>query len=213
MSKLRVLLVDDHPVVRNGLKALVHAEADMDVVGEAYDGESAVVWSRELRPDVVVMDVSMPGIGGAKATVQIREDSPEVRVVALTAHEDRGYVRQLMAAGANGYVLKRSAAAGLVTAIRYAAAGKKYLDPAVAGRPAPSPVPPSEGTPQGLSEREEHVLKEIALGYSNKQIAVRMKVSIKTLEGSKARAMEKLGAKSRVDIVRYAAERGWLPGG
>lgn len=214
MSKLRVYLADDHPVVRNGLRALVGAEEDMEVVGEAFDGETAVRQAIELRPDVVVMDVSMPGVGGIEATAQIRAGCPEVRVVALTAHEDRGYLHQVMGAGASGYVLKRSAAAELVEAIRHAAAGNTYVDPRVAAQLVTGPGQPAEATAQQeLSEREVEVLRQIAQGYSNKQIAARLKISVKTVETYKARAMEKLGAKSRVDIVRHAAQRGWLSGG
>ncbi|MDY3560200.1 response regulator transcription factor [Gemmata sp. JC673] len=212
MSKLRVLLADDHPVVRNGLRELLRAEPDMDIVGEVPNGEAAVRRSHELRPDVVVMDVSMPGMGGTEATAQIRKLCPEVHIVALTAHEDGGYLQRVVASGASGYVLKRSAAAGLIRAIREAAAGRQYLDPAVAGQPVADPGPvPSKGH-EPLSERERQVLKEVALGYSNKQIAARNGVSVKTVEASKSRFMEKLGMKSRVDIVRYAAEHGWLSG-
>jgi DNA-binding NarL/FixJ family response regulator len=212
VTKLRVYVVDDHPVVRNGLKGLIDAEGDMQVVGEAHEGESAVRQALEIRPDVVVMDVSMPGMGGTEATTQIRKGRPEVRVVALTAHEDRAYVQQLMAAGASGYVLKRSAAADLVGAIRHAAAGHTYVDPAVAAQLV---APPGETAGSGradLSEREVATLKQIAQGYSNKQIAARLGLSVKTVETYKTRAMEKLGTKSRVDVVRYAAERGWLTG-
>jgi DNA-binding NarL/FixJ family response regulator len=214
VSKLRVYLVDDHPVVRNGLRALVDAEGDMEVVGEAFEGEAAVRQVCELRPDVVVMDVSMPGMGGAAATAQIRAGCPEVRVVALTAHEDRGYLQQVLAAGASGYVLKRSAVTELVGAIRHAAAGNTYVDPAVAAPLAAALSRPGErADAPDLSEREVEVLRQIARGYANKQIAAQLKISVKTVETYKARAMEKLGAKSRVDIVKYAAERGWLAGG
>ncbi|HEX4609807.1 MAG TPA: response regulator transcription factor [Urbifossiella sp.] len=212
MSQLRVYLVDDHPVVRNGLKALIADEAGMEVVGEAADGETAVREVVEVRPDVVVMDLSMPGMGGTEAAVQIHKGCPEVRVVALTAHEDRAYVRRVLAAGASGYVLKRTAAADLIGAIRHAAAGNTYLDPAVAGHLVPGVDEAAVGRPD-LSEREIEVLRQIAQGYSNKQISVRLNISVKTVETYKARAMEKLGTKSRVDVVKYAVEQGWLPGG
>lgn len=211
MSKVRVYLVDDHPVVRSGLKALVDAEQDMEVVGEAFEGEAAVRQVLELRPDVVVMDVSMPGMGGTEATARIRAGCPAVQVVALTVHEDRAYLRQVMAAGASGYVLKRSAAADLVGAIRHAAAGNTYLDPAVAGLLLTGPGQTAErANSKDLSEREVEVLRQVAQGYSNKQIAARLGISVKTVETYKSRLMEKLGLRSRVDIVRYAAARGWL---
>ena len=211
MSKLRVYLVDDHPVVRSGLKTLIDGEADMTVVGEAVDGETAVREALDLCPDVVVMDVSMPGMSGIEATRLIRADGPEVHVIALTAHEDRGYLKQLLAAGANGYVLKRAASSALVGAIRHAAAGETYIDPAVAGQVMTGSEQSGDGEGRAeLSEREEEVLREISRGYSNKQIAARLKISVKTVETYKARAMEKLGARSRVDLVRHAAARGWL---
>ncbi len=212
MSKLRVFIADDHPVLRCGLRGLVAGEPDMEVVGEAADGRAAARLVAELRPDVVVMDVSMPGGGGAEASAAIRDRCPGVRVVALTAHEDRAYLQQMLAAGATGYVLKRSAAADLVGAIRHAAAGNTYLDPAIAGRLVTGLGPAGWGDQPELSDREGEVLKGIARGFSNKQIAARLKISVKTVETYKARAMEKLGARSRVDVVRYAAGRGWLTG-
>lgn len=211
MSKLRVYLVDDHPVVRNGLKALVADESDMEVVGEASDGETAVRQVLEIRPDVAVMDLSMPGMSGIEATERIHKGCPEVRVVALTAHADKGYLQRVMAVGASGYVLKMSAASDMVGAIRHAAAGNTYVDPAVVAQLVTGSGV-AETDRQELSEREVDVLRQIAQGYSNKQIAARLKLSVKTVETYKSRAMEKLGAKSRVDIVKYAAERGWLSG-
>ena len=177
--------VDDHPVVRDGMKALV---------GAAFAGETAVREVTELRPDVVVMDLSMPGMGGTEATRRIREGCPEVRVVALTAYEERGYLRQVVAAGGSGYVLKRSAAADLAEAIRHAAAGDTYLDPAVARQAERRSDPAGEAAaaPQ-LGGREEEVLRQVARGYSNKQIAARLGVSVKTVEVDKSRAMGKLG--------------------
>lgn len=212
MTTLRVYVADDHPVVRNGLRGLIAAEPDMEVVGEAYDGETAVREAATLRPDVVVMDVSMPGLGGAEATERIRADCPGVRVVALTAHEDRGYLTRLLAAGAAGYVLKRSAAADLVRAIRVVAAGETYLDPAVAGQVvavlAGGGVSGAE-----LSEREEDVLRRLARGQAVKQVAAALGVGVRTVETYKARGMEKLGLTTRVDLIRYAVTRGWLAGG
>ncbi|AWM39093.1 Oxygen regulatory protein NreC [Gemmata obscuriglobus] len=213
MNKLRVFLVDDHPVVRDGLRVLLDSEADMEVVGDAFDGETAVGRAAELRPDVVVMDVSMPGMGGIEATARIRAGCPNVRVVALTAHEDRKYVQQALQAGATGYVPKRAAAADLVGAIRHAAAGRTYLDPSVTG-PYLSAEPATEATSDhGLSEREVEVLKQLTAGYSNKQIAARLEVSVKSVETYKGRAMEKLGIRSRVGLVQFAVRQGWLSGG
>jgi two-component system response regulator NreC len=210
MGNLRVLLADDHAVVRAGLKALLEAQPDLSVVGEAADGRTAVDLACQLLPDVAVVDVSMPGLGGAEVTERIARDCPRVRVVALTAHEESGYVRRLLAAGAAGYVLKRSAADELVRAVRAVAAGETYLDPGVAGgvverlRDAPPPATAE------LSEREAEVVRLIAHGYSNKEIAAKLGLSVKTVETYKTRSLEKLGLRSRVDIVRYAAGRGWL---
>jgi DNA-binding NarL/FixJ family response regulator len=214
MTKLRVFLADDHAVVRAGLRALVNAQAGMEVVGEAAEGQAALEGATKLRPDVVVMDISMPGLNGAKATEQIKQACPGVKVLVLTAHEDKSYLRQLLEAGAVGYVLKRSAAQELVHALRAVAAGGIYLDPSLAGkvvgtlvgkRGAKEVVPGAE-----LSEREEEVVRLIAQGYSNKEIAARLSLSVKTVETYKARSLEKLGLRGRTDIVRYALQRGWL---
>lgn len=210
MTKLRVFLADDHPVVRAGLKGLIDAQPDMEVVGEAFDGAAAVRAVADLRPDVVVMDVSMPGMGGAEATQRIRAESPAVKVVGLTAHEDRGYLQLLLKAGANGYVLKRAAADDLVRAIRVVAAGETYIDPAVAAQLVPTATHPPPPAAVNLSDREEEVLRLIAQGHPVKQIAAKLDVGMRTVETYKARGMEKLGLKTRADIVRHAARQGWL---
>jgi DNA-binding NarL/FixJ family response regulator len=214
MPRLRVLLADDHNVVREGLKALINAQDGMEVVGEAADGPTAVARAAELRPDVVVMDITMPGLNGAKATGRVREACPGVKVLALTAHEDRAYLRQLLEAGATGYVLKRAAAAELVQAVRAVAAGGVYLDPALAGRVAGGFVTAAAArealTGTDLSDREEEVVRLIADGFSNKQIATRLSLSVKTVETYKARSLEKLGLRDRIELVRYARQRGWL---
>jgi DNA-binding NarL/FixJ family response regulator len=211
MAKLQVLLADDHAVVRAGLKALIEAEEDMAVVGEAANGREALQLAQDCVPDIVVMDVSMPELSGVAATDQIRQACPATRVLALSFHEETSYLRSLLKAGASGYVLKRSAAETLVHAIRTVAGGAVYLDPALADRLVDvvthSIVQP---TPVSLSERESEVLRMIALGYSNKEIASQLGVSVKTVETYKARAMQKLGMASRVDIVRYATRLGWL---
>jgi DNA-binding NarL/FixJ family response regulator len=216
MSKLRVFLADDHPVVRGGLRGLLDAQPDMEVVGEAADGAAAVRDAPAVRPDVVVMDVSMPGLGGAEATEQLRRKSPETRVLALTAHEDRGYLQLLLKAGARGYVLKRTAADELVRAVRAVAAGETYIDPAVSGHLVPGLTGSAPGAaPAGadLSDREAEVLRLIARGDAVKQVAARLDVGVRTVETYKSRAMEKLGLKTRADVVRYAAHRGWLTSG
>jgi DNA-binding NarL/FixJ family response regulator len=209
-AAVRVVLADDHAVVRAGLKSLVNSQQDMQVVGEAADGEEVVRIAGELLPDVIVMDLAMPVLGGAGATARIVAEFPTVMVVALTVHEDSAYVAQLLEAGARGYVLKRSAPEHLVHAIRAAAAGGIYVDPTVAptvvrgylrsGRHAAASSPRSV-----LSKRERTVLDRIAKGYSNQEIAAQLEVSVKTVETYKARFVEKLGIRTRVEIARYAA--------
>ena len=213
MSKLRVFLADDHAVVREGLKALINGQAAMEVVGEAADGRTACARAKEIRPDVVVMDVSMPELNGVQATRELRSQCPDVKVLALTVHEERSYLRDLIEAGASGYVLKRSAAEDLVHAVLVVARGDVYLDPsvtaAVVGKLARARTP-TDGTGLDLSDRETEVLQLIAQGHSNKEIAGRLKISVKTVETYKARSMEKLGLTGRADIVRFALQRGWL---
>lgn len=213
MAKLRVLLADDHAVVREGLKALISSQPDMEVVGEAVDGFGAVTLAHACTPDVIVIDVSMPGLSGGEATARITRELPATRVLALSVHDEAGYVRRLLEAGAVGYVLKRLAADELIAAVRSVAAGGVYLDPLVAGSVVAGTVgKASVGAAErpSLSERETDVLRMIAQGYSNKEIATALSISVKTVETYKARAMEKLSLDSRVAIVRFAAEQGWL---
>ena len=215
MTALRVLLADDHAVVREGLKRLIENQPDMDVVGEASDGREAVERTLQLKPDVVVMDVSMGAVSGTEATRAVREQCPATKVLALTVHEDRSYVQAMLEAGASGYVLKRAAGDELIGAIRAVAGNGLYVDSRVATklltsfRMARGAAPGAQGE---LSERETEVMKLIALGFTNKEISAQFGVSVKTIETYKARSMEKLGLRSRVDIVRTATERGWLSG-
>lgn len=216
MTERRVFLVDDHAVVREGLKALINAHAGMVVVGEAADGLSACEQVPGLRPDVVVMDVSMPGLTGSQATARLRQECPTVRVLALTVHEDKGYIRQLLTSGAAGYVLKRTAPEELIHAIRVVAEGGVYLDPSIASKVVGGFVrQPANVAPLGgeLSEREADVVRQTAAGYSNKEIASTLELSIKTVETYRARAMEKLNLQSRSGLVRYAVQQGWLQEG
>ena len=214
MNKLRILLADDHETLRDGLKLLVGSQPDMEVVGEADNGRVAVQLAQQLLPDVAVMDVSMPELNGLQATKKLKQQCPQVKVLAMTRHTDGGYLQQLLQAGASGYVLKQSKSVELLRAIRAIAAGQTYLDPAITekvvggfigGRGARGA--PAETT---LTEREVEVLRLIALGYTNKEVAARLSLSVKTVEAHKARGMEKLGMKSRVDLVRYAMLQGWL---
>jgi two-component system response regulator NreC len=213
-ARLRVLLAEDHEMVREGLKTLVNAQPDMEVVGEAADGRTAIARAQELSPDVVVMDITMPGLNGLKATEHIKQTCPQARVLTLTRHTDAGFIQQLFAAGASGYLLKQSASGELVRAIRAVAAGGSFLDPQITGKVIGGYIsqqarPGDE--PQGeLSEREAEVLRLIAWGHSNKEVAARLQISVKTVEAHKANSMKKLGLTSRIDIVRYALLQGWL---
>ncbi|HEV8316899.1 MAG TPA: response regulator transcription factor [Vicinamibacterales bacterium] len=215
MAKLRILLADDHETVREGLKAILNAQADMEVIAEAADGSAAVAEARKLRPDVVVMDVSMPHVNGLEATEAMKASCPEVRVLTLTRHADDGYLQQLLVAGASGYVLKQSRAAEILHAIRAVAAGGTYIDPTIADRLVANlggrAQRSAAGTGKtGLSAREEEVLRLVAWGYSNKEIALRLDLSVKTIESHKANGTQKLGLHNRIDIVRFALLHGWL---
>jgi DNA-binding NarL/FixJ family response regulator len=213
MEKLKIFLADDHAVVREGLKRLIDGEADMEVTGEAADGEEALSRINDAQPNIVVMDLSMPTVGGAAATRRLKETSPHIKVIALTVHEDRAYLQELLNAGAAGYVLKRAASDELIRAIRSVAAGNVYVDQCLVGNLIDSLIHPGttgHAPVNKLSEREMSVLRMIAEGYTNKEIASQLDVSVKTVETYKARSMEKLDLRSRVDIVRLANEQGWF---
>jgi DNA-binding NarL/FixJ family response regulator len=212
--KIRILLADDHAVLRQGLRLLLDAQPDMEVIAEVEDGQSAVQTALRLRPEIVVLDVSMPRLNGLQATKQLKQELPQMKVLALTRHSDNSYLQQLLHAGANGYVLKQSNAEELVRALRVVFAGGTYLDPAVAAKVVAGYTGKLSnwsieriGT---LTEREREVLRLIAHGYSNKEIAGRFELSVKTVEAHKANAMRKLELHSRIDIVRYAILCGWL---
>jgi two-component system response regulator NreC len=213
VSTLRIVLADDHVMLRDGLKSLVNAQPDMEVVGEADNGQAALDKARELRPDVVVMDISMPELNGIQATEQLKGRS-QTKVLVLTGYDEVGYLRQLLQAGASGYVLKRAAAEDLVKAIRVVASGGVYLDPTLAGKVVGGYVGRKKlrGALQGveLSGREEEVLRLVAWGYTNKEVAGYLNISVKTVETHKTNLMEKLDLNGRSDIVRYALRRGWL---
>ena len=214
MNQLRVLIADDHETVREGLKVIINAEPDMAVIGVADNGRAAVERIGELLPDVAVLDVSMPELNGLQATERIKQNNPQVKVVTLTRHTDDGYLQKLLKAGASGYVLKQSSSAVLVSAIRAVAAGQIFLDPVITEKVVGNYVnrAPLKGVaPQNEpSEREQAVLRMIAWGYSNKEIATRLELSVKTIEAHKSNAMQKLGMTGRIDIVRYAILQGWL---
>ena len=213
-NKLRILLADDHETVREGLRMILNAQPDMQVVATAGDGREAIAQAERVTPDVVIMDISMPGLNGLAATMQLNERCPGAKVLTLTRHADNSYLQQLLRAGAAGYVLKQSRPAELLHAIRSVATGGKYLDASMTGpafgsytknveAPRPEPTTP-------LSPRETEVLRLIAWGNTNKEIASKLDLSVKTVEAHKANGMRKLGMRGRIDIVRYALLHGWL---
>lgn len=209
--RIRVAIVDDHPVVLAGIKALLQGAPEIDVVGEATTGMAALLTITQLVPDVAVLDLSMPGLSGLELTRRLGEQCPTVKVIALTVHEDRAYVQPLLESGARGYLLKRSAAEDLVRAVRAVAAGGMVLDPAIADKAFPDRLGHEVSTAVAdLSPRESDVLRLTAQGFGNKEIAGRLDVSVKTVETYKARAAEKLGLRTRAAIVRYGAAQGWL---
>jgi len=214
MKKLRILLADDHKIVREGLRLLINSQPDMQVVGEAANGREVLLKARELKPDVVVMDLSMPELNGLQATERLKAEHPAMKVVALTAHEDESYLRQLCKVGAAGYVLKRSAGDELVKAISEVAKGGVHFEASLASKALARQVTGSpvkgESRASELSEREKEVMIMLAWGYSNKEIAGRLNLSVKTVETYKLRIGEKLGLRSRTEMVQYALRQGWL---
>src|SRR5688500_7727699 len=211
---LRILLADDHVTVRHGLKLLIDGEPDMKVVGEASDGEAALRQAIDLKPDVVVLDISMPGMNGLAATRALRKVQPDAIIVTLTRHADDAYLQELLRAGVKGYALKRSAPTELLQAIRGVAAGGQYLDSTLTAR-VTAGFASKQGGRAGaavpsLTDREAEVLRLIASGYGNKEIAGRLGLSAKTIEAHMANAMRNLDLNGRIDIVKYAILQGWL---
>jgi DNA-binding NarL/FixJ family response regulator len=214
-GKIRIVLADDHPIVLDGLRNLIRAEPDLQLVGEAASGLSALKIIREQRPDVAVLDISMPELNGILLSRRLNGEMPALKLLVLTLHEDRAYLNQALEAGVRGYVLKRSAVENLVQAIRAVMVGGLYIDPAIVGRVFESKqvnkrLAARKGVAPALTDREADVLKMAALGFTNKEIASRLDVGVKSIETYKARGLEKLGLKTRAELVRYASGQGWL---
>jgi len=211
-AKIRLLVADDHAILRSGLRMLINGQPDMEVVGEAEDGEGALQKAAESQPDVAILDITMPKAGGLKAVAEIRDRSPATRVLVLTMHNEPAYLRTALAAGAHGYVLKKSVDADLLAAIRAVHLGKTYVDPELADHlvrdalRATRRIPSSDPHQTTLSERELQVLRLVAEGFSSREIAAQIFVSTKTVETYRARISEKLGLKSRAELVQYALE-------
>jgi two-component system response regulator NreC len=208
----KILVTDDHGVLRAALRALLTDEADMEVVGEAADGAEALRMAADLHPDVMLLDITMPGLTGIEVARVLHEAQPEVRVLVLTVHEDEHLVREALQAGASGYIIKRAFDTELLNAIRAVANGDLYIHPAltralVHEQVAPAAMPRPAGL---LTRRETEVLGLIARGYTNAQVAEELSLSVRTVETHRSNMMEKLGLSSRVEIVRYAQEHGLL---
>jgi two-component system response regulator NreC len=217
MAKIRVLVADDHAVLRSGLKLLINSQSDMQVVGEAGSHDEALRKARELKPDVLTLDLTMPGGTGVKLIETLSRESPAIRVVVLTMHDDAAYFRVAMAAGAFGYVVKQSADTELLDAIRCVARGKIYTQvqlAAASDRPAISTGSAKAETNllSTLSEREREVLTMVAQGHTNQVVADRLDLSVKTVESYRARLMSKLGLHNRAELTQLAMEAGLLAG-
>lgn len=207
---LRILIADDHGVLRAGLRALLNEETNFEVVGEASTSEEAYRLALRLKPDVILMDLSMPGIGGIEVTRRLRESLPTAKVLILTVHEDAAFLREAMKAGAVGYVVKRAAESELMAAIQAALRGDLYVHSsmtrALLDANRCSPPLPRRSDPEALTQREAEVLKLITRGYTNRQIADELKLSVRTVESHRANIMGKLGLASRADLVRWASD-------
>jgi two-component system response regulator NreC len=217
VEKIRVFLADDHAVLRTGLKMFINSQPDMVCVGEAGDGESTLNRLRQIRPDLLLLDLSMPGLGGLDALPEIRRQAPETRVLVLTMHTEEDYLHQALSQGAAGYVLKQAVDQELLNAIRATMRGEVYIHPAMTRAlldQMSSRMQPSQQLDErqeaGLSDREREVLQWVARGYTNQEIANQLSLSVKTVETYRSRATSKLGLKSRAALVRYAQQRGWL---
>lgn len=212
MPRIRVLIADDHAIVREGVRALLTMADDIEVVGEASNGQEAVDLARTLSPDVILMDIAMPGLGGLEATIAIRKENPAARVLVLTQYEDREYIRRFLKIGVSGYVLKKAAGSELTAAIRAVHRGGLVLDPAVAREAMREQA--SEGSRGGadpydaLTDREKQVLKLVAEGRSNKEVAEMLDISVKTAMSHREHIMQKLDLHSRTDLIKFALQKG-----
>lgn len=213
MSKIRVLICDDHTILREGIRLLLNSQVDMQVVGEAMDGRDAVEKARALKPDVILMDIAMPSLNGLEATKQIHRDDPNARVLVLTMYESDEYVAQMLEAGATGYVLKKVAGSELVYAIRAVHQGEAFLYPSITKRLVEDYLHRVETGQErtsldNLTDREREILQLIAEGHTSKEIADLLSLSIRTVQNHRAHVMQKLGIHDRGDLIKYAIQKG-----
>jgi two-component system response regulator NreC len=215
MNKLRILIAEDHQTVREGFKLIINQQEDMVVVGEASDGRSAIELARQLQPDIVLMDISMPELNGLLASAKLKRTVPDIKILTLTRHTDEAYLHELLKAGVSGYILKQSSHTELICAIRAVGSGNSYLDSAMTskvfdGLAGKRNKLRGEKSGEQLTGRESEVIRHVALGYSQQEIADKMDISVKTVEAHKANSLTKLNMRSRKDIVRYAILQGWM---
>ena len=209
MAKIRILIADDHALVREGIRALLSLCDDLEVVGEAADGTEAIAAARRLDPDVVLMDINMPGLGGLEATPEILRSNPRTKILVLTQYDDREYVTRFLKNGASGYVLKRAAVSELAAAVRAVHRGGLVLDPSLAREALlPAAAGVGEERYQSLTEREKQVLKLVAEGNSNKEMAQLLGISVKTAMSHRERVMQKLEIHNRTELVKFALKQG-----
>lgn len=208
-GNVTIVLADDHAVVRSALRLLLDAESDFEVVAEAGDAESAARYVRGHKPTILILDLNMPGGSGLDAIPAIREQSPDTEIVVLTMQAEPAFAREAMQAGARAYILKEAADDELVKAVRMAARGETYLQPELGARLAAEPPPASA---DDLTDREVEVLRLIALGHTNNEIAEQLYLSVRTVESHRAHIQRKLGLSTRAELVRYALERGLMEG-
>ncbi|MFQ5575930.1 MAG: response regulator [Anaerolineae bacterium] len=209
---VRIVLVDDHTVLREGLKALLDGEADLHVIGDAADGRAAIQITAKLKPDIVVTDISMPGLNGIECVRILRQNHPFLKIIILSMHSNQEYVTQVLQAGANGYVLKQSDAGEVIAAIRAVMAGGAYLSPSISKYLIDdylSHAATAEPGPQ-LTTREREVAQLVAEGLSTRQISQQLTISVKTVETHRMNIMKKLNAKSPTAIIKYALKKGWI---
>jgi len=214
-TRIRILLADDHTILRAGLRMMLNAQPDMEVIGEAQDGKQAINATMHLQPDIVLMDITMPDMGGIEATRQIKKIAPEVKVLILTMHENDEYVFQALRAGASGYILKEAADTELITALHVLRSGQFYLSPSaqsviVGDYLQRVHTGEEKDSYNNLTEREKEILKLVAEGYTNNQIAERLVISPKTVDTHRTHVMDKLNLHSRAELVKYAMRRGLL---